>query len=289
MAAVVGDELAGQAAPAPPRARARSGMGSFPVWRWVILLLTAVYFGVPLYAALKFAGFSSFPKVVSQAGFGSALTLSLRLAVITTVITLVLMVPTTVYVHLRLPGLRRLMEAITILPIVIPPVVLIVGILQVAPAGLKASPNLLGLVYVVLAMPFAYRALDAGLRAIDVKTLVEASNSLGARWFTTLWRVILPNMRTALLSATVLTVALVLGEFTMASLDLYQTFPVWIVNFDQTSGPISVAASLLALVVTWLFLIAIVWLGSRRSRRSGGGEVALFSVAQDTTRTPGES
>ena len=136
------------------------------------------------------------------------------------------------------------METITILPIVIPPVVLILGVLEVSPAQLKASANLLALLYVVLAMPFAYRALDAGLRALDLKTLVEASNSLGGGMGTTLWRVILPNLRTALLSATVLTVALVLGEFTMASLDQYQTFPVWIVAFDQTSGPISVAASL---------------------------------------------
>ena len=75
-------------------------------------------------------------------------------------ITLVLMVPTAVYVHLRLPGLRRLFEGITILPIVIPPVVLIVGVLQVAP-GLKGTPYLLALEYVVLAMPFAYRSLDA--------------------------------------------------------------------------------------------------------------------------------
>jgi putative spermidine/putrescine transport system permease protein len=287
MAAVTGSELA---APAPARPQARRRPRSFPAWRWVILILAGVYFVIPLYAALRFAGFSSFGKVVHQSGFTAALGLSLRLAVITTVITLVLMIPTTVYVHLRLPGLRRVMEAVTILPIVIPPVVLIIGILQVAPASLKGTPNLLGLIYVVLAMPFAYRALDAGLRAIDVKTLVEASNSLGARQFTTLWRVILPNMRTAVLSATVLTVAMVLGEFTMASLDLYQTFPVWIVNFDQTSGPVSVAASLLALFVTWLFLLAIVMLGSRKARRTGGGEVALFSVAQDTTRhTPGES
>ena len=78
----------------------------------------------------------------------------------------------------------------------------------------------------------------------------------------------LPNLRTALLSATVLTVALVLGEFTMASLDLYQTFPVWIVAFDQTSGPVSVAASLLALFVTWIFLLLITMIGGRRSRKT---------------------
>ncbi len=151
-------------------------------------------------------------------------------------ITLVLMVPTTVYVHLRLPQLRRLLEGITILPIVIPPVVLIIGVLQVAPGFLKGTPYLLALVYVILAMPFAYRSLDAGLRAIDLKTMVEASSSLGAGWLTTLWRVVLPNMRTAMLSATVLTVALVLGEFTMASLALYQTFPVWIVRSTRTAA-----------------------------------------------------
>ena len=152
-------------------------------------------------------------------------------------LTLVLMVPTTVYVHLRLPRLRPLMEAITILPIVIPPIVLIIGVLKVAPGFLIASPNLLGLEYVILAMPFAYRSLDAGLRSFDAKTMVEASNSLGAGWPTTLWRVVIPNLRTAMLSATVLTVALVLGEYTMASLDNCQTFPVWIVNFEQSSGP----------------------------------------------------
>ncbi len=139
--------------------------------------------------------------------------------------------------------------------------------------------------YVILAIPFAYRPLDTGLRALELRTLVDAASSLGARWPATLWRVILPNLRTALLSATVLTVALVLGEFTMASLDPYQTFPVWIVAFDQTSGPVSTAASLLALFVTWFFLMLIVTVASRRSRRTGGGQVELFSVRRTSGKT----
>ncbi len=280
MAAIISDELAGETAPPRPRRRR-----SVPVWRWVILLLTGVYFLIPLYAALRFAGIASFGDVVHHTGFSAALILSLKLAVITTVLTLALMVPTTIYVHLRLPRLRRLLESITILPVVIPPVVLIVGVLEVAPGYLKSTPYLLGLVYVILAMPFAYRSLDAGLRALELRTLVDAASSLGAGWLITLWRVILPNLRTALLSATVLTVALVLGEFTMASLDLYQTFPVWIVAFDQTSGPVSTAASLLALFVTWLFLLLIVTVGSRRARRTGGAQVDLISVTRrDTVR-----
>jgi putative spermidine/putrescine transport system permease protein len=274
-----------QAPPAPAAsAPARPARRPLPVWRWVILAVAGAYFLLPLYAALRFAGLKAYGSVFSQTGFTDALWLSVRLAIMTTLITLALMVPTTVYVHLRLPRLRRLLEGITILPIVIPPVVLIVGVLQVAPGSLKATPWLLGLEYVILAMPFAYRAIDTGLRALDVKTLTEAAGSLGAGWAATLWRVILPNLRTAMLSATVLIVALVLGEFTMASLDLYETFPVWIVQFDQTDAQASVAASLLSLFVTWIILMLITWAGTRQARRTGGGEVTLFTVARtDTT------
>lgn len=269
--------------PAGAPGRARTVRRSLPVWRWIVLAGAGIYFLIPLYAALRFTGFSTFGQVFTQVGFSDALTLSVRLAVVTTVLTLVLMVPTTIYVHLRLPRIRPLLESITILPIVIPPVVLILGVLDISPPNLKGTPYLLALIYVVLAMPFAYRSLDAGLRSLDLKILVDASNSLGAGWVSTLWRVILPNLRTAVLSATVLTVALVLGEFTMASLDQYQTFPVWIVNFDQTSGPVSVAASLFALFVTWIFLLAITMIGSRRARRVGGAQVDLVSVARQET------
>jgi putative spermidine/putrescine transport system permease protein len=278
--AAVATQTAPAPAPAPVAVRPRR---SFPVWRWVILLVAAIYFLLPLYAAIRFAGLHAFGSVVTQAGFGSALWLSVKLAIVTWAITLLLMIPTTVYVHLRLPRLRRLMETITILPIVIPPVVLIIGVLQVMPLALRSSVWLLALEYVVLAMPFAYRALDAGLRSIDVKTLTEASGSLGAGWLTTMWRVILPNLRTGLLSATILIVALVLGEFTMASLDLQTTFPVWIVLFDQDNAQISVAASIFALVVTWIFLMLITVVATRQSRRTGGGEVTLFSAAPRET------
>jgi len=260
------------------RPQQRSG-----AWRWVVLIIAGVYFLLPLYAALRFAGLSGFKDVFTTPGFGSSLWLSIQLAAVTWLVSMALMIPTTVYVYLRMPRLRRLLEGVTILPIVIPPVVLIIGVLQVMPLALRASQWLLALEYVVLAMPFAYRALDAGLRSMDVKTLTEAAGSLGSGWVSTLWRVILPNMRTAVISATILIVALVLGEFTMASLDLKQTFPVWIVLFDQENAQISVAASIFALFVTWIFLMFITVIATRQSRRTGGGEVTLFTVAPRQT------
>jgi putative spermidine/putrescine transport system permease protein len=259
----------------PPRAWDASRWRAIAWWRGIVLVCTGAFFLVPLYAALRFSlhgvtgGYtvSAFQAIPSQQGFTAALSLSVHLAVVTTIISLGLMVPTSVYVHLRLPKLRPIFDSITIIPIVIPPIVLIVGVLQVAPTWLKSTPYLLALEYAVLAMPFVYRSLDAGLRAIDLQTLVEASRSLGGRWGATLWRVIVPNLRTGILSATVLTVALVLGEFTMASLDLYQTVPVWIYNFAQDDGHVSTAVSLVSLVVTWGVLLVISSFDLRRIRR----------------------
>jgi putative spermidine/putrescine transport system permease protein len=251
--------------------------GKFRAWRFVVLVLAGVYFLVPLWAGFRFSlayngtGFSAkaYSDLANQAGFGAAIWLSVQLAVVTTIVTLVMMVPTTIYIHLRLPKLKRAMDFVTALPIVIPPVVLILGVLDVAPARLKATPFLLALEYVVLAVPFSYRALDAGVRSLDLRILVDASRSLGGDWWATMRRVLLPNMRVAILSATVLTVALVLGEYTMASLDQYQTFPTWIVLFESENSHVSVAASLMALFLTWVVLIAISMVG--RTRRVPAG------------------
>jgi putative spermidine/putrescine transport system permease protein len=259
----------------PVRARRT---GRVPWGRWIVLVVVGIYFVVPLVAAFEFAtetdgggfSFEVFAGIGGQEGFLDAFLLSLRLALVTTVITMVLMVPTSIYVALRLPRVQRLLEGITILPIVIPPVILIVGVLDVAPGSLKGTPYLLALEYAVLAMPFAYRSLDSGLRALPLKTLVEASRSLGAGWFATMFRVLLPNLRSAVLSATILTIALVLGEYTMASLDQYETFPVWVVVFDQTNARVSVAVSLLALIGTWVLLILISLIDRRRGGEPSG-------------------
>ena len=246
------------------------------VWRAVVLFVAGAYFLIPIYAGLRFsfendAGHLSLyavKAIPSEPGFSAAFWLSMRLALVTLALTLVLMVPTSVYVHLKFPRLRRVLDFVTILPIVIPPIVLILGVLRAAPLWLRASPYLLSLVYVILSMPFVYRSLDAGLSAIDLKTLVEASRSLGGNWLNTLWRVVVPNLRSALLSATVLTLALVLGEFTMASLDLWTTLPVWIYQFEQVDAHVSTAVSMVSLVGTWLLITLIVSLDRSQSRRT---------------------
>ena len=249
--------------------------------RTAILSLAAIYFLVPVDAALSFSlqnlqgkfSFAPLTEIAAQPGFASAVGLSSRLAVVTLVVEMLLMVPTVIHVHLHLPRFRRVMEVITILPIVIPPIVLILGVLQAARPyhWISSSPYLLAFVYVVLAMPFVYRSLDSGLGALDLRTLVEASRSLGAGWIATMWRVLIPNLRSALLSASVLTLALVFGEFTMAQLDLWTTVPVWIYNSSSNNPHVVTAVAMMFLIAMWLALTIIVSLD--RTLRRGKGQI----------------
>ena len=191
---------------------------------------------------------------------------SIGLAVLTVLVMLVLLVPTMTWVRLRLPGLSRTVEFLCLLPLTVPAIVLVVGLSPVyAWVTYFVGAGTIWLAYVVLVLPYAYRALDAGLRAIDVRTLSEAARSLGAGWGTVMLRVILPNLRTAVLSASFLAVALTLGEFTIANLFSRTNLQVAMYLLGKSDARISVAVGLAALVFAFVILFAMSFVGGQRS------------------------
>ena len=192
---------------------------------------------------------------------------------ITSVVALVLLVPTMVWVRLRLPWLTRVIEFLCLLPLTIPAIVLVVGwqpiylwINYLTPSQYQTSPLVLAFAYIILVMPYMYRSLDAGLQAIDVRTLSEAARSLGAGWPTVMWRIITPNIRSAVLNASLLAVALVLGEFTVASLLNYVNMQVAMNNLQQANAGVSTAVASAALLFVFVLLVALSFVGSRRRR-----------------------
>ncbi len=241
----------------------------------LVVVLCGAFFFFPLFAAGKFGFYSSLKgltldpirQVTKSPKFSADLWLSVRLALATTVVALLLMVPTLVWLHLKVPKLRPAAELISILPYVVPAIALVAG---ASKAFRTAWPyilvNPLGMIplYVIVALPFTYRSLDAGLSAIDLKTLVEASRSLGAGWVKSIVSVVVPNMRTAMLGASFLTIAVVLGEYTISALLLHDTFPVYLVQAtgDQPRG--GPALSLLAIVFTWMLLGGVSLIGRQR-------------------------
>lgn len=186
---------------------------------------------------------------------------SLGLAAFTVVLMLIILVPTMLALRIRRTSLNRVVEFICLLPLAIPAIVLVVGL---APIYRFISINLLNtdaiwltFAYVILVLPYAYRALDAGFSAIPIKTLVEAGRSLGASWFTVIFRVVVPNMRQAIASASFITVAIVLGEFTIASLLNRNNLQVAVFLLGQSDSMTATAAALLAMLFGIVLLVVL--------------------------------
>ena len=130
--------------------------------------------------------------------------------------------------------------------------------------------------YAVLAMPFTFRALDAGIKALDVKTLVDASRSLGAGWGTTLRRVLIPNLRTAIISSSFLTAAVVLGEYTIARVLLKRTLPAFMAEYRGREPQGGMGLALTALVATTALFALLSLLTRKRGQRV---DLASLAVA----------
>jgi len=209
---------------------------------------------------------SGLTKAFSDPGFWSALNITSRLVIGTVALTMGLLVPTAIWVHLRLPKARGLIEFLTVLPFMIPAIALVAGIVVVKPHVRWFLNSDLSLIpfYVVLALPFTYRSLDAGLRAIPLATLVEASRSLGGGWTTTIFKVLIPNLRVAIISATFLTTAVVIGEFTIANTLLKETLPRFQATYTGREPQGGYGLNLLIILVTILFFIALNRLTRRR-------------------------
>jgi len=255
------------------------------VFRWTVLLLLGIFFLLPMAAMVEFSTRDSqtWPLLVNWSklsetypDLAEGIVASLGQATLTALLMLVLLVPTAIWVRLRLPRLRRIVEFICLLPLTIPAIVLVVGLAPVyawVTYFLGGSSLTLVFAYTILVLPYAYRAIDAGLSAIDVRTLAEAARSLGAGWGTVMWRVVLPNIRSAVLSAAFLSVALVLGEFTIASLLNRTNLQVAIELLGKSSATVSVAVSLAALLLAFVLLLLLSLIGDRRR----GGAAAVLT------------
>jgi putative spermidine/putrescine transport system permease protein len=264
-------------------------MKRFPLWKWFWLGLGTLYFFLPLLSTAIFSlekkrdvlSFAAYESAFADPEFLRTFTFSLELAVLTIIFGVLLIVPTAYWVHLYLPKFRPVMEVLTLLPFVIPAIILVFGII-----GIYSRPPLLLTVnkattimllvagYIVLSLPYMYRSVDLGLRAMDVRGLTEAAQSLGASWPRILFGIVLPNLRTALLSGALLTLAIVVGEVTLASFLGLPAFGPYLFLVGQHLAYEPAALSLVSFGLTWVAmgLISIITSGvtGRQAQVTGG-------------------
>jgi putative spermidine/putrescine transport system permease protein len=257
------------------------------LWAWLWFGLGVLFFLLPLVGTLDFSlrakkgelGFSAYERVLSDPQFLQAFLFSARMAIFTILTSILLLVPTAYWVHLKLPRLRPVIELITLLPFVIPAIVLVFGLIRVysrppllmTDSIFKTDILLVG-AYVILTFPYMYRAIDIGLRSIDILTLTEAAQSLGANWYTILFRVIFPNLRVAIISGALITFATVMGEFILAAFLARPALGPYMAELGRTRAfePAALAMISYALTLVALGLISLISRGSANQQQISG-------------------
>jgi len=254
--------------------------------RWIILGVVGLVFAIPILGMIIFTfrlgltgnytfdhwtGLFAPDAARTYRNLFTAIGNSLTLAVVTVGIVLVILLPTMLLVQLQFPRLKRVLEFICIIPITVPAVVLVVGlapVYSIVVRVLGGSIWTLAFAYGITVLPYAYRAIQSNLESVDVITLSEASRSLGANWFSVTWRVLLPNLRRGVLAASFISVAVVLGEFTIASLLNRINLQTALLQLSQSDPYVAVIFSLLALAFAFGLLLLIGRLGSTDRNRS---------------------
>ena len=250
-------------------------------WAWLWLFLGFLYFFIPLLGTFIFSlhgkrgvlSFAAYHRVFADPLFIETFTFSLQMAILTIIVGLCLIIPTVIWIHLRAPWAKPVVETFSLLPFVIPPIVLVFGLIRMysaPPFQLVSSRLLLVAGYVVLSFPYIYRSVDAGLRAIDLRGLTEAAQSLGAGWGTIMFKVVLPNMRVSLLSAAFLTFSIVIGELTLAVMLAWPAFGPYMALVGRDLAYEPAALAILSFLLTW-GLIGLIQFASRRLAGSALG------------------
>ncbi|HDZ72864.1 MAG TPA: ABC transporter permease [Aurantimonas coralicida] len=266
---------------------------------FAIVAVGALYFFLPLVATFEFSlsmlrgiwSFEAYRVVFDDPRFRETFVFSVIAALATIVLGALLVVPTAYWVRLKFPKLRPLVEFITLLPLVIPPIVLVFGYLRLYNSssllpftGSALGTNILLVFgYVILSLPYMFRAVDTGMAAIDIRTLTEAAESLGAKRPTILFKVILPNVRAAVLSGAFLTFAIVIGEFVLASLLNRPAFGPYLALMGANRAYEPAALAVIAFAVTWACMALLQVVGSQAPGRSRSGR-SLFKWGRRAAR-----
>ena len=245
--------------------KARRSLGS--VFSWAMFAFGVLYFALPLIGMFEFSlrkrrgtySFDAYTTVLQDPQFQATFTYSVVMSLVTIALGLALVLPAAIWVRIRLPKMRPVIEFITLLPLVIPVIVIAFGYLRMfntssflpMTGSASATNVLLAFGYATLALPYMYRAIDNGLRTLDVQTLTEAAQILGAGWFTIIFRIMLPNVFTALLSGAFLTFSIVLGEYVFAALLDRPAFGPYMIWTGGNRAYEPAALAVIAFTITW--------------------------------------
>jgi putative spermidine/putrescine transport system permease protein len=217
--------------------------------RWLLYGGLVVYFVLPVLALLLFSLATRWTSSILPDGytlnhwataFGDprlvdAFVRSFLLATATVVLDFLLVVPAAYWSRVQNPRIRTVVEVAAAIPFALPYLVIAFGILTLfgstyLTAQLVNTPLLLAFAHAAICFPFMYWAVDGAMAGAGIKRLSEASVTCGAGTWTTIRRVVVPNIKTGLVAGGILVFATSSGEFAVVQILVggsFETVPLW--------------------------------------------------------------
>lgn len=248
----------------------RSALGR--ILRGLLLGLLVVYILLPIVAVVLYAFSTRWTAHILPDGYTAQhwseafqdprlVEVTMRtfmLALIVTLLDILLIVPAIYWQWTQNPRIRPHLELTAAIPFVLPYVVIAFGILtlsgQFAPTA-QGTVWLLALGHAAIAFPFFYWAVDSAMAAANIPLLNEAAKTCGASPFTTLWKVVLPNIGAGIATGSMLVFAVSFNEFALVQILVgarYETISLY--SLDLLTGA-NADFNKLAIITVITFLI----------------------------------
>lgn len=199
-----------------------------------------------------------YAQLFSDGAFWSAIGKSLLVTILPVAITTVAMLLLMYVVTVHRPKWDKHAQTLCTIPYSIQGVILAVSVLSLfsnAPAPLSNRLVMLTGTYCVVIMPYMYQGIKNNLSAINAKQLIEAAQLLGASKFMAFVRVVVPNMVSGIVIATLLSSSLIFGDFVIMNIiggNYFKTAQIYLFTSMKTSSHLSSAIVMVLFMVTLL-------------------------------------
>lgn len=254
----------------------------------VVISLIFLYLIIPIIATVTYSFATSWVKTILPEGltlhwyvqlvanqdFLASLLRSLTLGVLTTVLGLACFLPIIFYANVYRPSIKRKLRFITVMPFTIPGIILVTGLIQ-AYHNLEIPQIIILLCAITLmSLPLTYQTLDNAFIALDFKSMFEQALILGDGPVKSFLKVVLPNIRSGLLVASLLTFTTAFGEYVVTNMLLggdFVTLKIYMYQLMKTNGQAgSVLTTVYFLILALISLVMTTVIRKNKKRHLSG-------------------
>lgn len=253
----------------------------------IFLVLLLIYLFIPILATILFSvadkwdttilpqgyTFKYYNNIFTDNKFITSLLQTINISVITSVTSVFILVPCIYITSLHCKKLEKLFEVLTVIPFILPGVILAIGLIQMYskdPINITGTVWILFGAYFILCLPFMYQSIRNNFRGIDALRLTEAAMILGCSEFQAFLKVIIPNVVKGIISAVLLSISILFGEFVLANLlvgNNYKTIQIYLFNALNSNGHTASAIVSVYLIVIFIISYAAILLTGKHQRK----------------------